>query len=109
MDIFDEIENNKKSLLDQFAQIKNSSEFRETYANIYVDNCSYSPVTYYLAIKMFKEQYLGNARIEFQNNINLPEYRKDVDWVNESMLLTFEKKRNKDDVEIILPSNTDED
>lgn len=106
MEVFDEIENNKKSLLDQFEKIKNSSE---AYANIYIDNCSYSPVTYYLAIKMFKEQYLGNARIEFQNNINLPEYRKDVDWVNEAMLLTFEKKRNKDDAEMILPSNTDED
>ena len=106
MEVFDEIENNKKSLLDQFEKIKNSSE---AYANIYIDNCSYSPVTYFLAIKMSEEEYLGNTRIDFQNNINLIGYRKDVTWVNNAMLLTFEKKIENDDIGIIISSNIDED
>lgn len=106
MNLLDEIENNKEKLKEQFIEIKNRNK---QYSNTYIDSCNYSEGIYYLAIKMTEEQYLGNARIDFQNNINIPEYRKDVDWVNCAMLLTFEKKQEKDEFSIINVTTETED
>lgn len=106
MNLLDEIENNKKFLKEKFEYIKKE---HEEFANIYIDNCSYSKGVYFFAIKMTEEQYLGNARITFQNNIDLPEYRKDVQWVNEAMLLTFEKKERDDFFLINVTTETEDD
>lgn len=111
MSLLDEIEKNKKILKEQFDYIKKTN--KDKYKNIYIEHCSYNVTDgYFLAIKMTEEQYLGQARIDFQNNIKLENYKKYCDWVNNAMLLTFTTKKEAirlEDCEIILSSQLEED